>query len=207
MSYVSGFMMGAAIGKSIRQMMGGAPARAAGAPRRGRMAAPAAPAAEGLSLVSRLSGRRRYRARLTKELGALLEGALERLPFLRSVAVNAATGSILLTFDEADAAKVDTLADWLRTRIFAPSTPPHEACGEAADESHAGQLTRSVRGSARALSAFIKRSTGGWLDMSSALSLVFALRGLRKLLMTKASPSGAQMLWWALSLMRGWRTI
>ena len=59
----------------------------------------------------------------------------------------------------------------------------------------------------REFSAWINRHTAGWFDMSSLVSLLFALRGIRKVLMTYSSPSGAQMLWWALSLMRGWRTV
>ena len=65
----------------------------------------------------------------------------------------------------------------------------------------------SVRGSMRDFSAWIQRHTGGWLDVSSAAFLLFLLRGVRKVVMTKIAPSGAQMLWWAVSLMRGWRTI
>lgn len=211
MSYVSGFMMGTAIGKSIRRMMGaGTPkgqALKAGARRLYAQAA----AGDPLALVSDLPGRRRYRARLSAELAALLAAELGKLHFVQTVRVDAGTGSILLTFAEQDAAKVDALAQWLRTRIFAShgasGASASPAAGESADESHAGALTRSVRGSARAFSAWIKRATCGWLDMSAIASLLFAVRGLRKYMLTKSSPSGAQMLWWALSLMRGWRTL
>ena len=43
--------------------------------------------------------------------------------------------------------------------------------------------------------------------MSSLASLLFLLRGLRKMLLTGQYPSGSQMLWWAVTLMRGWRTV
>ena len=66
MSYVSGFMMGAAIGKSIRQMVAGG-----GAPKMGSAAMPlrkvkrtvaaAVCPAPSFKLVSSLPGRRRYR--------------------------------------------------------------------------------------------------------------------------------------------------
>ena len=82
MSYVSGFMMGAAIGKSIRQMFGGSSAAPssgrAAVGRRSRAAAKpqAAPlrAVPSFALVSALPGRRRYRAaRIALSIAALLE--------------------------------------------------------------------------------------------------------------------------------------
>ena len=187
MSYVSGFMMGAAIGKSIRQMFGGSSAAApSGNPavgRRGRAATLPGQAAVGdapsFALVSTLPGRRRYRAsRIAPAIAAALEERLSSLEFIKEIQVNALSGSILITFDETDCLRVDALAAWLKEHLF--SEMP---------------------------SAWINRHTAGWFDMSSLVSLLFALRGLRKVLMTYSSPSGAQMLWWALSLMRGWRTV
>ena len=211
MSYLSGFMMGTAIGKSIRQMLGGAaPAQGflhrAGTVRQVRRSAPHS----ALQVVSSLPGRRRYRAALSEELAALLMAHLAKLDFLKEVHVSASTGSILLVFSEAHTARVDALAEWLRTRIFAhpaEATEARRAVLREADEPHAGDLTRSIHRTARAFSACINRLTGGLFDMSSFASFILVLRGLRKLVLTKASPSGAQMLWWALSLMRGWRTV
>ncbi|WP_337610533.1 HMA2 domain-containing protein, partial [Mitsuokella jalaludinii] len=105
-----------------------------------------------------------------------------------------------------DCLRVDALAAWLKEHLFSEMPSAEVACA-GLDESHAGKVTRSVRNSGRAFSAWINRHTAGWFDMSSLVSLLFALRGLRKVLMTYSSPSGAQMLWWALSLMRGWRTV
>lgn len=210
MSYVSGFMMGAAIGKSIRQMLGG---RQSGAPRvsarQARFVHPVRnkTVSDGLELVSVLPGRRRYRAAvISAELAGILEENLSRLDFVKSVKVNALSGSILFCFEEADALKIEGLAAWLRDHIFGRKDSG-DTEDRLPDESHAGSVTRSIRGSARAFSAWIKHSTGGLFDMSSLASLLFGLRGLRKMIMTQASPSGAQMLWWALSLMRGWRTV
>ncbi|WP_462392913.1 HMA2 domain-containing protein [Mitsuokella multacida] len=217
MSYVSGFMMGAAIGKSIRQMFGGSSATPssgrATVGRRSRAAAKpqAAPlrAVPSFALVSALPGRRRYRAaRIAPSIATLLEERLAALDFVKSCEVSALSGSILIEFDEADSLRVDALAAWLKEHLFS-AAPADGAEAECAglDESHAGRITRSVRNSGREFSAWINRHTAGWFDMSSLVSLLFALRGIRKVLMTYSSPSGAQMLWWALSLMRGWRTV
>lgn len=216
MSYVSGFMMGAAIGKSIRQMFGGSSATPssgrAAVGRRSRAAAkpqavPLGPVPS-FALVSALPGRRRYRAaRIAPSIATLLEERLAALDFVKSVQVSAVSGSILIEFDEADSLRVDALAAWLKEHLF-PAAPADGAAECAGlDESHAGRITRSVRNSGREFSAWINRHTAGWFDMSSLVSLLFALRGIRKVLMTYSSPSGAQMLWWALSLMRGWRTV
>lgn len=217
MSYVSGFMMGAAIGKSIRQAFGG------GAPKmsRGRVlpqgkmrrvAAAAAPApVAGFKLVSSLPGRRRYRAgKISPELAKLLEEQLAKLSYVKSVQVNPASGSILLTFAEADDAHIDQLAKWLDRKFFGGQE--EKKCGRGrmaltVSEAHAGSITRSIRNTARAFSQWIKDHTCGWFDMSSLASLLFLLRGLRKMLLTGQYPSGSQMLWWAVTLMRGWRTV
>ena len=216
MSYVSGFMMGAAIGKSIRQMFGGSSATASSdnpaVGRRGRAAnlprqATAVGGAPSFALVSTLPGRRRYRAaRIAPAIATALEEHLSLLDFIKDIQVNALSGSILITFDEADCLRVDALAAWLKEHLFSEPSSAEAACA-GLDESHAGRVTRSVRNTGRAFSAWINRHTAGWFDMSSLVSLLFALRGLRKVLMTYSSPSGAQMLWWALSLMRGWRTV
>lgn len=223
MSYVSGFMMGAAIGKSLRQFVSGDPAKravphfasplpagSAQAVRHSLHAAATKAAAlppSALSLVSRLPGRRRYRAPLTRAQAALLEQELSRLTFLKEVRVSAQTGSLLFLYDEKDEAKMDLVADFLRGSIFRPVAIARLEGALLPLEAHAGALTRSVRGTMRDFSAFIRRSTGGWLDVSSAAFLLFLLRGIRKMVLTQQFPSGAQMLWWAVSLMRGWRTV
>ena len=219
MSYVSGFMMGAAIGKSIRQALGGGAPKMAGRAlpmgRRKRMAVAASAPAEGLKLVSSLPGRRRYRAGgISPQLAALLEEQLARLSYVKSVQVNAVSGSVLLTFAEADDAHIDQLAKWLDRRFFGGRGRQDKRCGRAegmaavvSNEAHAGSITRSIRNTARAFSQWIKEHTCGWFDISSLASLLFLLRGLRKMLLTGQYPSGSQMLWWAVTLMRGWRTV
>jgi hypothetical protein len=215
MSYVSGFMMGAAIGKSIRQALGGSSApkmmgrgRALPMGRMKRAVVASAPVI-GFKLVSSLPGRRRYRAgKITPQLAALLNEQLPKLSYIQSVNVNPASGSILLTFAEADTAQIDQLAKWLERRFFGGKEPQEDCQMKlVASEAHAGSITRSIRNTARAFSQWIKDHTCGWFDMSSLASLLFLLRGLRKMLLTGQYPSGSQMLWWAVTLMRGWRTV
>ena len=218
MSYVSGFMMGAAIGKSIRQMVAGG-----GAPKMGGAAMPlrkvkrtvaaAVCPAPSFKLVSSLPGRRRYRvSKLSPELAKLLEEQLVKLSYVQSVQANPVSGSILLVFDEAYEADVEQLAQWLERKFFGGvagkiSRGFDKMAAMASSEAHAGSITRSIRNTARAFSQWIKDHTCGWFDMSSLASLLFLLRGLRKMMLTKQYPSGSQMLWWAVTLMRGWRTV
>ena len=218
MSYVSGFMMGAAIGKSIRQMVAGG-----GAPKMGGAAMPlrkvkrtvaaAVCPAPSFKLVSSLPGRRRYRvSKLSPELAKLLEEQLVKLNYVKSVQANPVSGSILLVFDEAYEADVEQLAQWLERKFFGGvagkiSRGFDKMAAMASSEAHAGSITRSIRNTARAISQWIKDHTCGWFDMSSLASLLFLLRGLRKMMLTKQYPSGSQMLWWAVTLMRGWRTV
>lgn len=209
MSYVSGFMLGASIGKAIHQAMFGSKKDVksfAPPPSKAAAVKPVLP----FKLVSFSAGRRRYRANyISAELSAALEEKLARLDFIKQVKVNALSGSILLTFDEKNVTKINALAKWLLVHIF---TPPAKNTVAADDDSlpseaHAGQITRSIRNSARAFSGWINKSTCGWFDISSLASLIFMLRGLRKIILTQQYPSGSQMMWWALALMRGWRTV
>lgn len=216
MSYVSGFMLGASLGKGIHQLLfGDKPAKKVPAGR-AYQARPAARtrfqreenALEPLQLVSNTPGRRRYRAvRLSPTLARLLEVNLPKLDYVETVQANPVSGSILITFAVKDAPKIDVLAHWLKRTIFdfdgAEPLDPVQA-GEAA---RAGDITRSVRQTARDFSGWIKKNTGDVFDISSMASLLFLLRGLRKTILTHQYPSGSQMLWWALSLMRGWKTV
>lgn len=173
-------------------------------------ACPAAP--EPFALVSRQPGRRRYRASFDKGLEKTL-AKLASLPFLKEVKASALTGSILFIYEatEANEEEMDKLAAALRERVFkdnlppAPPAPPKEE--GLPSEAHAGAITRSLRNTMRTFSAWIKKHTCGWLDVSSAASLFFMVRGIWKMLSSQQYPTGSQMFWWAVSLMRGWRTV
>ena len=153
------------------------------------------PAALPFTCVHASPGRRRYRTPyLTPEFAAVLEECLVRLPFVISVRANAVAGSILLTYLPEDEAHILVLAEGLEEIFSEGRTTPPPAT-----------LAQSVRRSVHDFSGWIQRHTGGALDLSSVLAGVFVLRGIRQLVMSSSTPSGSQMLWWALTLMRGWR--
>ena len=140
-------------------------------------------------------GRRRYRTPyLTKEFAAVLEECLVRLPFVTTVRANAVAGSILLTYSPEDEAHIVVLAEGLQAIFSEGRTAPPPAT-----------LAQSVRRSVHDFSGWIQRHTGGALDLSSVVAGIFVLRGIRQLVLTNNTPSGSQMLWWALTLMRGWK--
>lgn len=113
MSYVSGFMMGAAIGKNLRHLLTGSRQPAKSFSRSSGMGQPV------MQLVAALPGRRRYRTvHLTYDLAELLDRTLNQLDFVQSFRANAVSGSLILEFAPADGAKVDELVQWLTNHIF-----------------------------------------------------------------------------------------
>ena len=167
---------------------------------------------------------------MSAELADLLEKNLVRVDYIFSVKSNPVTGSLLISYDEKAGDRLDSLMDALRERVLAaspgvlPQMPSGGFCGGRVQgmgcavsplgdfgtmplEAHAGDITRSIRGSVRDLSAWIRDHTCGWFDVSSLAALLFLLRGMRKVIIDRTSPSGTQMLWWGISLLRGWRTI
>lgn len=211
MSYLSGIMLGASIANYIRQAIGGGAGSSVPASLRMRPARGAAKnAAQGGQGASKTScatevppftcahvssGRRRYRTPyLTEAFATLLEERLAQLPFVSEVRANAVSGSILLVYQPEDEAHILVLAEGL-SAIFS----------EGRNVSHVGTLAQSMRRSVYALSSWIQQHTGGALDLSSLVAGIFVLRGVRQLVLSNTAPSGSQMLWWALTLMRGWR--
>ena len=140
-------------------------------------------------------GRRRYRTPyLTAEFAKVLEASLARLPFVTVVRANALAGSILFVYAPEDEAHILILAEGLEAIFAEGRTAPPPAT-----------LARSLRRSVHEFSGWIQRNTGGALDLSSVVAGIFVLRGIRQLVLSNNTPSGSQMLWWALTLMRGWK--
>ena len=216
MSYVSGFMLGASLAKYLRQYMSGggtAPTSffAASRGERGKRPRGRLPRTGDLllpfSCVHASAGRRRYRTPyLTEETAQLLTAGIRTLSFVREIEVNADSGSILRIYHPEDEAHILVLAEELE-KIFSK--------GHAAP--HVGTLAQSIRSSVHAFSGWIQSHSGGALDLNSLAAGVFFLIGIRQLVLanaagaagagTRTSPSGFQMLWWGLTLMRGWRTV
>ena len=200
MSYMSGMMMGLAFGKGVRQLLtGGAPKICAGA----KCGTP------DFALLRSLPGRRRYCAKAlvgNGELAAAVETALAKLPFVDEVKASAVTGSLLLVY-HGEETRIDAIAERLRARVF--TVPAQKAADvPTSQDDHSEGLAafgQSLRGTFIAINGHIKAMTGGWFDLPSCLSLFFTVRGLQKLLLLKQLPDGPQLIWWAFSLLRGWR--
>ena len=196
MSYMSGMMIGLAFGKGVRRLLAGGAAKA-----------PVAPA---FALARAIPGRRRYYAKAlvgNDALAKALEDSLAKLAFVDEVRANAATGSLLFVY-HGDDTKMDDVAERLAARVF--SVPPTEAVADAptpfeqAADGLAGFGTR-LRGTFVSINRHMKLATNGWFDLPSLLSIAFTVRGLQKLLIAKQLPSGPQLLWWAFSILRGWK--
>ncbi len=157
-------------------------------------------------LVSALPGRRRYRASsISKELAAALKAQLSKLDYITTVEVNPDTGSILFTFDEKNLSQIDELAHALKKRLFSDSYAEYKL-DRKVNKVFYGSITKSIKSTIRHISHTILRETNGLFDIRSLSSIIFAILGFRKVVMNGEFPSGIQMLWWAVSLMRGIKT-
>lgn len=198
MSYMSGMMLGLAFGKKVRCLLkGGHEKREAAA----------------FTLARAIPGRRRYYAsRLVgnEELAKLLETSLKKLGSVDEVKASPVTGSLLIVY-HGDEAKMDAVALYLKTRVFGVQTADTHIGEADTSVSHEGSAEtlaafgQSVRGTFNSFNRHIKMLTGGWFDLPSLLSLLFTIRGLQKILLLKQLPPGPQLIWWAFSLLRGWR--
>lgn len=195
MSYASGFMLGASIGKAIHGMFCGD----------GRTTAAVQPSAAAAPVpaflcVSSVPGRRRYRAAAVVNdpaLAELLEDHISGLPGIQYASVNAATGSILICSEQE--ALLDRLEDFLRSRIFVQPAAPRQNTAQNRTSAYADTLYETVG----MINSLIAKKTGYVFDLQSLVSLIFIVRGMRKMIAMNQRPSGPQMLWWAASLMRG----
>ena len=203
MSYMSGMMMGLAFGKGIRQLFkGGVPGCAAKcAP---KCATPA------FALARAIPGRRRYYAKAllgNEALAKALEDSLAKLDFVDEVKANPVSGSLLLVY-HGDEAQMDDVAKRLASRVFSVPARKEDADAPTPFEEAADGLAvfgRHIHGTFSAINRHMKLATGGWFDLPSLLSLLFTVRGLQKILVTKQLPTGPQLIWWAFSILRGWR--
>ncbi|MBQ7514807.1 MAG: hypothetical protein IJS96_00880 [Schwartzia sp.] len=191
MSYMSGVMMGLAFGKGLRHILSGRPAPKATLP--------------AFALARAIPGRRRYYAKAllgNEALAAAVEKALTRLDFVDEARANPVSGSLLIVY-HVDEAAMNAVADRLANRVFTVPMDGPTPMEEAAEGLAA--IGRHLHGTFCAISRHLKMVTAGLLDLPSLLSIVFAVRGIRKILLAKQLPSGPQLLWWAFSLLRGWR--
>ncbi len=205
MSYMSGIMMGFALGKGIRQFLF-ARSGAINDNITGTKIADASKKVASVplfSLASKISGRRRYYASALVQndgLAELLEDKLSKLKNIDEVKINTVTGSILLIY-HGNEELVDALVDWLSEHIFSPS-PSSTAVSEGL-----ASIGMSIRRTVASFNTCIKRATNSVFDLSSLLALFFIVGGIKKFLVAPVLPSGVQLIWWAFSLLRGWRMV
>lgn len=191
MSYMSGFMLGTALGENLHRLMSPKPYGKPKAIRSGFVR---------FKPVSIQEGRRRYITdRLSPELAKALEEKLPKLTFISEVRANPQTGSVLFIHNGSEK-QMDALAAYLKGFVF---------CNAAEKNStrhlKQGNITRSIRSTTGEINRWLKKSSGNNIDLTAAASLLFIALGIRKSVTLKQTPTGPQMLWWAVSLLRGWR--
>ena len=213
-------MMPMGMGSGMNGMFG----QGAGRGRRGveqgtaGSAASPVPAQPAFVLKSAVPGRRRYYASAlqgNEELAKLLEKSLVRVAFIDSVETSSVTGSLLVRYTGAEAA-ADRLMTDLGKRVFGMepraagfSLPQGlssllPAAGVAQPLAEVGASLRRTVGAAN---SWLREKSGGWLDFPSVFALGFIARGMRKVLLYEQRPSGPQMLWWAFSILKGWKML
>lgn len=194
MSYMTGLMAGASLGQQLHKFL---TARAANEPAENQ--AIKTPRLL-FQIVHASAGRKRLRSSLlvgNQPLAAMLLEALKKSSIIQMVQINQQTGSLLLIYAPDKEAAVSALILHLKEHVFSRRPAPEPALAES------GQQIQDTFGR---INQWIRRKTCNLFDLQSLASLLFILRGVRKILRYGQMPSGPQMLWWAFSLLRGWRT-
>ena len=114
-----------------------------------------------------------------------------------SVEVNRATGSVLITYREGEVTPELLFAAVVRLLGLDEEVkrPPLPA------------ITREIRGVMDSLNRAVYARTGGLLDLWSAMLILLAAVGIRKLATegSRAIPAGGALLWWAANSLLGRR--
>ena len=215
MSYASGFMLGASIGKAIHGMFckNDIPAGAyqdAKIPKvQPQITAPLSmgeTAIPAFTCVSAIKGRRRYRAAAlvgNRALAEMLQSKIASLKAIQTVQVNAVTGSILLCAKNEGI--MDKLEVFLRSRVFTENENQQREVLIMQQNSNRAAYRDALYETLDLFNGIISKKTANVLDLRSLVSFIFIIRGMRKMIMLNQRPSGPQMLWWAAALMRGGR--
>lgn len=176
MSYISGLALGLSAGKQIHQMLCNKEKEPV------------------LQLAHAIDGRRRYyykklvqnpifAAKITKRL-LMIQGIL-------SVKCNPVTGSILLTFTCNDKAVEVHLQNALYVSTLPDATAPY------------AHYRMRLMDYIKKINEKIRQTTQQKYDLPTMISMVLLMNGLKKIFLLGQRPSGPQLVWWALSLLRG----
>ena len=164
-----------------------------------------------MTLVSSTVGRRRYRIlNLTENQAKMLENALSRVEYIKEVFANHISGSLLIIYDEEKHKLLNELMNAINTKIFKlQSNAPAKirSASPSSAEPTVGAITKSIKNTLLAFNEWVGKKSFGLLDAGSLAFILFLIRGLRKMILNQEYPNGSQMIWWAVSMLRGWRTI
>ncbi len=211
MSFMSGLMMGASIGKGVHDMLNGKGlgqrihAQSANHIQALQGFGASKQAVSNFALVSALPGRRRYRLRILVGNAALAEFLVQQLNSknnIYSVAANHLTGGLLIYYDQAPETELalDKLMQQLEracAKLTPLDIPSHQSYVPTV-------YTKSWKTTGRFFNNHVRGLTGNSFDISALVSLFFLLRGIRKCLLYDQRPTGPSMIWWALHLLKGW---
>ena len=208
MSYASGFMVGTSIGKAVYDLFHNK--------KRGGSAFAGAPSMQGEKNVDvpRLPACPHSRAvaatglrplSVMQRLAEFMEKKIGVMTGISSIEVNTVTGSILV-YASSEAA-LDLLEDFFRSRLFPNAVEGiinavYDADRKRAPRSDAASYLKAAQATGDFLSRVIKKKSNHLLDLTTVAALFLIIRGLRKTVFMGERPSGPQMLWWALSLLR-----
>lgn len=193
MSYLSGFMLGSAIGKGIFDFLHGK-----------RMCAKnKSNITQSFFLKAALSGRRRYYVKCLIDnhlLAQTLEKELLKTSYIKKVEINIMTGSLLLLYDEEKVKRLEGLIKALAERIFTYKGDVAQGASKKPMR-QISLLGESIRRTFHAFNEKLLQKTRGYIDLRTLFSLTFVFRGLRRVLIYKDRVSGWQLMWWAFSLL------
>lgn len=192
MSYMSGFMLGASVGKLICQQFFCQQAQSHFPEETGQNM----PAAEStLIRVHAIPHRRRYISCLLREnerLAQLLETLLPKLDCIDKATVNVVTGSLLIYYGREK--EMNLVEDALQERLFLLT--------QREEYNITAKANQKMIEKARELNRYIEDATAHLIDVKSLLSIIFIVTGMKKTVFLGQRPSGPQMLWWAYGLLR-----
>lgn len=137
--------------------------------------------------------------------GPLDRRKVSTLPNIQFIQVSVVTGSILV-FAHSEGT-LDRLENFFRFRLFPNVVEGIVSAVCDAENRKARKRKRrriSKRSAIRGLFSAVSSAMNPVVfDLRTVAALLLTLRGLRKVVFMGQRPSGPQMLWWALSLLRG----
>lgn len=200
MSYASGLMLGAAVGRQIHNYFSSKNKTEQSATTKcGRLRLPV------FAKVFQIEGRRRYRSILmldNEKLARLIFEKLRHIKCVTKVNTDARTGSILICYAPCNEHRIEHVERYLRRLLFGSSALPGNVSRDMLSSG-----TVKVYEMFNYVNNYIREKTNNLLDFNILLSMLFIIRGIRKIVLYEQRVSGPQLLWWAFSLLRGWRMI